>query len=62
MIVTDGYSIEYIKNSNMIIISLPQTMETVTSTMAMAVNRKPDFTDTELGAILLAVKAIAERR
>lgn len=62
MIITDGYSIEYIKNSNMIVIQLPPTMETVANTMALPTDRKPVFTDTELGAILLAVKAIAERR
>lgn len=63
MIVTDGYSIEYYKNANKIVIKLPPTMETVTDTiMALSTDRKSDFTDTELGAILLAVKSIAERR
>lgn len=63
MIVTDdGYSVWYEKNANRIVISLPQTMETVTSTMAMVVNRKHDFTDSELCAILSVIKAIVEVR
>ena len=63
MIVTDdGYSVCYEKKTNRIIISLSQTIETVTSTMTMVVNRKLEFTDSELCAILSVAKAIAERR
>lgn len=62
MIITDGYSIEYIKNANTIVISLPQTMETVTNTITAIINRKHDFTDSELCAILSVTKAIAEGR
>lgn len=63
MIVTDdGYSIYYEKNANRIVISLPQTMETVTSTMTMVVNRKLEFTDSELCTILSVAKAIVEGR
>lgn len=61
MIVTnDGYSIWYEKRANRIIISLPQTMETVSNTMTMIVNRKSEFTDSELAVILSVAKAIAE--
>lgn len=60
MIVTDGYSIEYLKNANTIVIKLPPTIETVTNTMTLPTDRKPDFTDTELCTILLAVKLIAK--
>ena len=56
----DGYSIWYEKRSNRIIISLPQTMETVTNTMTMIVNRKSEFTSSELCALLSVAKAIAE--
>ena len=63
MIITnDGYSIWYEKRANRIIISLPQTMETVSNTVAMIVNRKSEFTDSELAAILSVAKAIAEGR
>ena len=63
MIVTsDGYSVWYEKRANRIIISLPQTMEVVNNTTAMIVNRKSEFTDSELVAILSVAKAIAEGR
>lgn len=63
MIVTDdGYSINYEKNANRIVISLPQTMETVSNTTTMIINRKHEFTDSELCAILSVAKAIVERR
>lgn len=63
MIVTnDGYSIWYEKRANRIIISLPQTMEVVSNTTAMIVNRKSDFTDSELVAILSVAKAMVEGR
>ena len=57
----DGYSITYEKNMNRIIISLPQTMETATNTVSEVHERKTDFTETELAAILLAVKTVAEQ-
>lgn len=54
MIVTnDGYSILHEKRANRIIISLPQTMETVSNS---------EFTGSELFAILSVTKAIAEGR
>lgn len=63
MIVTDdGYSVWYEKNANRIVISLPQTVETVTSTITMVVNRKNEFTDSELCGILSVVKAITEKK
>lgn len=63
MIVTDdGYSVCYEKNANRIVILLPQTMETVSNTTTMIINRKHEFTDSELCAILSVAKAIVERR
>ena len=62
MIMTDGYSVWYEKNANRIVISLPQTMETVTNTITAITNRKHDFTDSELCTILSVTKAIAEGR
>ncbi len=59
MIVSDGYTAEYYRKRNEIIITLPQTMETLTSTAAMIVNRK-DITDAELIAIISVVRAIVE--
>ena len=57
----DGYSIEYIPKRNQITIILPQTMTTITNTIGMVVNRKTEFTETELFAILAVAKAIVER-
>ena len=61
MITCNGYAITYEKNMNRIIISLPQTMGTVTNTVSEVCERKTDFTETELAAILFAVKTVAEQ-
>ena len=61
MIVIDGYSIEHYRNRNQIVITMPQTMQTITNTTAMVVNRRTDITDNELSALLLCVKAIMEK-
>ena len=60
MIVSDGYSIDYYPKRNTIEIVMPQTMTTLTSTIAMVSNRKTVLTDGEKMAILFVVKAIME--
>ena len=60
-VICDGYSITHEKNMNRIIISLPQTMETVTNTVSEVRVRKTEFTEAELAAILFAVKTVAEQ-
>ena len=60
MIVSDGYSLEYIPGRNRIIINLPQTMTTISNTVAMVSNRRTNLTVTEEAAILSVVKAIME--
>ena len=60
-VICDGYAITYEKNMNRIIISLPQTMKTVTNTVSEVRVRKTDFTEAELATILLAVKTVAEK-
>lgn len=62
MLISDGYYIEHKKNDNKIVIGLPQTFETVSNTVSALADRKSDFTDGELYAILSVVKAIAEKR
>ena len=62
MIVSDGYSIEYYPKKNTIEIVMPQTLTTLTSTVAMVSNRKTVLTEAEEVAILSVVKAIVERR
>ena len=60
MIVSDGYSIEYHKYKNQIVIQLPQTLQTISDTVSMVRNRKVDFKNTELAVILSVTKAIVE--
>ena len=62
MVLIDGYSVWYEKNANRIVISLPQTMETVTNTTTAISNRKHEFTNSELCVILSVTKAIAKER
>ena len=61
MIVMDGYTIEYYPSRNKIEIVMPQTVTTMTNTVAMVSNRRTDITELELTAILVAVKAMVER-
>lgn len=61
MIVSDGYSIEYYPKKNRIEIVLPQTMQTISSTVAMVTNRRTHITPEEEMIILSVVKAIFER-
>ena len=62
MIVSDGYTIEYYKNRNQIIIGLPQTMQTATNTISMVTNRKVDLTDEDQLIILSMVKYVMEAK
>ena len=60
MICSDGYSLTYYPNRNIIEIVMPQTMTTLTNTVAMVSNRKTVLTAAEEAAILSVVKAIME--
>ena len=62
MIYSDGYSLTYFPNRNTIEIVMPQTMTTLTNTVAMVSNRKTVLTVEEETVILSVVKAIVERR
>lgn len=55
MIVIGDYSIEQLIQQNKIVITLPQTMETVTNTTIPFSYRKDKLTDTELAMILITV-------
>jgi len=61
MIVSDGYSAEYYPQSNQIVITMPQTARTLTTTVQMVTNRKMDITDDDLALIMSLVKYICER-
>ena len=62
MIYSDGYSLTYFPKRNTIEIVMPQTMKTLTNTMAMVSNRKTVLTVEEETVILSVVKSIVERR
>lgn len=51
----DGYSIEYRRNQNKIVIALPQTPTTTTNTFWPVIDRKTVMTDAELASILSVV-------
>lgn len=51
----DGYSIEYRRKQNKIVISLPQTPTTTTNTFWPVVDRKTTMTSAELASILSVV-------
>lgn len=61
MITSDGYAIEFYRQSNQIIITMPQTLETLTSTAAMVSNRR-NLDSGDLKAILAVVKVMCERK
>lgn len=60
MICSDGYSLTYFPNQNMIKIILPQTPTTLTNTVSMVSNRKAVLTVAEEAAVLSIVRAIME--
>ncbi len=62
MIYSDGYSLTYFPKRNAIEIVMPQTMATLTNSVAMVSNRKTVLTEAEETVILSVVKAIVERR
>lgn len=55
MLCLDGYSLEYYKNRNEIVITLPQTAETATNTVSPIVKRAVDIDSTKLLPVLLMV-------
>lgn len=61
MILSDGYSLTYYRDKNAIVITLPQTMETLISTIGDISDRKLDITTEEEIVILNIVKTVFER-
>lgn len=62
MIVCDGYGIEQYPLQNRVVITLPQTADTIQDTLTMPQNRRIKLTSDELTAILVAVKGMYEWR
>ena len=62
MIISEGYILVYEPISNSIIITLPQTIETLTNTVSEIVDRRVDISIEEEATILNVVKAIMEKK
>ena len=60
MTVLGGYSITQYPTRNQIVITLPQTWDTLTNTVAPIADRRKVLTDLEEAALLTAVKAMFE--
>ena len=60
MTVIDGYSIMQYVTRNQIVITLPQTVDTLANTVAPIVDRRKVLTDLEEAVLLTAVKAMFE--
>ena len=58
----DGYSITQYAARNQIVITLPQTMDTLTTTVTPIADRRKELTDLEEAALLTAVKAMFENK
>ena len=57
----DGYAIEHYRSRNQIVITMPQTVETLTNTTSVVRNRKVDFTAEDLTILLELTKYLCER-
>lgn len=62
MLAIDGYFLNYYEQRNKIAITLPQTWQTLTSTMERPVERRTKVDDSEFLVILLAVINLFERK
>lgn len=60
MTIIDGYSIIQEPQNNRIVISLPQTLQTVQGTVGEVANRRIELRQEEEAALLVAVKAMFE--
>ncbi len=58
----DGYSITQYPNRNLIIISLPQRMDTLVNTVTPLSDRKLELSSSEEGIILTIVKELFEHK
>lgn len=56
----DGYAVEHIRSRNQIVITMPQTVQTLTNTTSIVRNRKIDFTDADLVLLLELTRYLCE--
>lgn len=57
----DGYAIVHYRNRNQIVITMPQTAQTLTNTIGIVRNRKIDLTDADLAILLELTRYLCER-
>lgn len=62
MVCIDGYSAEHYKARNQIVIAMPQTIYTVSNTTSACLNRKIEFSESDLLLLLELVRYICETR
>ena len=60
MTTSDGYAINQYPTRNAIVITLPQTLDTLTNTFVPVSDRRIALTDAEEAALLVAVRAMFE--
>lgn len=58
MLISNGYSLTYYKNRNLIVIGLPQTWRTLTNTHEPVVDRRTDVEEKDLAILLNTTQAI----
>ena len=58
----DGYSLTYNKGANQLVICLPQTMRTLSNTVAIVTNRRFELTTEEEALILNTVRFVFGER
>lgn len=58
---SNGYWLEYNKKRNRIVITLPQTTETITDTVGIMADRRVDVKDKEMAVLLQTVRLIFEK-
>ena len=62
LITDDGYSLTYNKGANQLVICLPQTMRTLSNTVAIVTNRRFELTTEEEALILNTVRFVFGER
>lgn len=62
MIINNGYSLLYYPNDNLIIIGLPQTMATVTTTFLPVMDRRTDVKEIDLTWLLSLTQTFFQMR
>ena len=58
MIISDRYVLSYYPKENQIVITLPQTMETITNTVSPICDRRTDIKESDLSCLLSMTKII----